>query len=96
MAAAVVFEGLREIAEDVTEAVVGEEKLGGEFGPLSGEFFGLLDGGSGFEGGGRRKERIGSGGGVRVRVGIGIGSGGRAITGPVTWSAALVTPCCCS
>lgn len=68
VAATVVFEGAREIAKNVTEAVVGEKKFGGEFGAGTGDFFGLLDGGSRagrVEGRGRRK--IG-GVGVRIRV----------------------------
>ena len=70
VAATTVFELAREIAEDVTEAVVGEKKLRCEFGFCSGELLGLFGGGSGLE---RRRRRIwsigiGSGGGDRVEM----------------------------
>ena len=85
MATTTVFELAREVAEDVTETLVGEKKLRCELGLCSGEFLGLFGGESGLERRGRRiwSIWIGSGGGVRVRVRvrvrIGIGSGERAI-----------------
>ena len=100
VAATAVFELAREIAEDVAEAVVGEEELRSELGPRSGELLGLLGrfegagGRSGSAAGGRleRRRRIEIGGGIRVLV----WGRERAVAGPVPWPAALVTTCCCS
>lgn len=78
MAATVVFEVAREIAKNVTKAVIREKKLGSEFWTGTWRLFGLFDGGSGsrgFEGGGRW---IGGGGGG-VRVWIGIWGGERTV-----------------
>jgi len=76
MAATVVFEVAREIAKNITEAVIGEKKVGSEFGTGTWRLFGLFDGGSG---GGGFEWWIGGGSGgvgVRVWIGIGIGIGG--------------------
>lgn len=66
MAATVVFEVARKIAKNVTEAVVGEKKIGCEFGAGTWELFGLIDGGSRLERRGGRRRRIGVGVSVRV------------------------------
>jgi len=74
MAATVVFEVAREIAKNVTKAVIGEKKVGSEFGTGTWGLFGLFDCGSGsgrFEGGGRWWWIGGGGGGVRVWIGGG-------------------------
>jgi hypothetical protein len=81
MAATVVFEVAREIAKNVTKAVIREKKLGSEFGTGARGLFWLFDGGSGsrgFEGGGRWWWWIGGGGGG-VRVWIGIGGSERTV-----------------
>lgn len=77
-----VFEGAREIAKDVTEAVVGEKEIGGEFGPCSGQLFGLLGGGSGPRSLERRRSRGSgavTGGAVRVSSSSRIWGGERAV-----------------
>lgn len=102
VAATAVLEGAREVAEDITEAIVGEKQRRGELGPhprRQNLFWRLRRGVLGGSGSGRgeswttlerRRRRSRSEGSIKVGIGIGDRSGGGTVAGPVARSAAFV------